>query len=54
MMNILKVLFFSIFREEIQNKPFDMTMPPMGSLNYLQRKKQIEKINTDNMVFPAV
>lgn len=27
-----------------------MTMPPMASLNFLQRKKQIEKINNDNMV----
>ena len=26
-----------------------MTMPPMGSLNFLQRKKNIERINIDNM-----
>ena len=27
-----------------------MTMPPMGSLNYLQRKKNIDRINNDNVV----
>lgn len=26
-----------------------MTMPPMGSLNYIQRKRNIDRINQDNI-----
>jgi CRISPR/Cas system-associated protein Cas5 (RAMP superfamily) len=47
---ILLSKMMNILKRRNDKTDYNMAMPPMGSLNFLQRKKQIEKINVDNMV----
>ena len=50
MMNILKVEQLNIIQKKSGNQAFEISMPPMGSLNYTKRKSNINRINNDNIV----